>query len=109
MNFERGKDTKHTLKIGGVDIQKRYDETVGLWKDYMQSFEGQKVKFKVDRYSYSNWDDRIEIGELVEIKTMIVKEAYDNYSGHPGCLYFTEEGSSQCWFIDMSKPLYFVS
>jgi hypothetical protein len=108
MNFERGGDIKAILEIGGVDLQKKYDETVKAWKLYFKQFVGRTVKFHVYSSVYCNWEDRIKKGELVEIKTLIVKEASDEYGGHPGHLFFTEEESSQCWFVDLSHKIYIL-
>ena len=37
MNFERGRDPKEALQIGGIDIGKKYEETAGIglrkWKE----------------------------------------------------------------------------
>ena len=107
-NFERGLDPKASMGIGGVDLQKKYDETVGVWKNYFQQFVGKTIKFKVNRRAYNNWADRIKSGELVEEKTMKVKEVDNEYSGNPGDLYFMEEGSQQCWFVDMSQKIYIL-
>jgi hypothetical protein len=106
MNFERDKDIKEVLGLGGIDLQKKYDETVGEWKKYYSKFIGKRITFHVNRFVYCNWDDRIASGELVEVKTMLVDSAHDDYSGHPGCLYFLEKGSGQCWFVDMTKKIY---
>jgi hypothetical protein len=108
MNFERRCDVKAILEIGGIDLQKKYDETVGVWEKYFNQFVGRTIKFHVKRSDYNNWEDRIKNGELVEVKTMKVKEAANEYSGNPGDLYFMEEGSQQCWFVDMSEKIYIL-
>ncbi len=108
MEFNRGADIKAILELGGINIQNKFDETVGEWRKYYSSFIGKTVKFTVNRRSYNNWEDRIENGNLTEIKTMKVKEASDSYTGQSGQLYFMEEGSGQCWFVDMSEPLYIL-
>lgn len=119
MNFQRGKNPKESLGLGGIDLQKKYDETVGEWRKYFSAFIGRVVKFKVDKFLYSNWDHRVQRGELFEWRTMRVKEVSDQYSGNPGHLYFIEEESkeskkcpnvlsNQCWFIDMSEKIYIL-
>lgn len=111
MNFERGRDPKEALEIGGIDIGKKYEETAGIglrkWEEFYSQFVGKTITFHVNRRIYCNWDDRVANGELSEIKTMLVKKADTHYSPQEGTLYFMEEGSNQCWFPDLSQKIYY--
>ena len=51
VNFERGKDPKQTMGIGGFDPMEVYRETYEKgyqdWKDFMEFFVGKNVSFVV--------------------------------------------------------------
>ena len=108
MDFERGLDPKRAMGIGGINLQEKYDETVGAWQKYFEQFIGKTVRFRVNSNSYTNWSDRVKSGELVEIKTMTVQSAQDNFFGCPGHLFFMEKDSLQCWFVDLSENIYII-
>jgi hypothetical protein len=109
MKFERGLDPKISMEIGGIDLQKKYDETVGEWKKFYSQFIGKTIRFTIDKSAYSNWDFRLERGELTEIKTMLVKRVNGGYNNQSGPLYFLEKESGQMWFVDMSKRIYIIN
>ena len=101
-----------TLKKGEETILEHYAEEFIIPGTYTEEelkntiIVGKTITFKVNRRVYNNWNDRIASGELVEIKTMKVKFAGDEYGAHPKELYFMEEGSNQCWFVDLSENIY---
>lgn len=109
MNFQRGREPKEVLEIGGIDFSKKYEETAGIglrkWKKFYLSFVGKTITFHVNQSLYCNWDDRVKKGDLSEIKTMKVQEAGTGWSKNE--LYFIEEGSNQLWFPDLSKRIYY--
>lgn len=117
MNFERGMGPKESLEIGGIDLQKKYDETVGEWKRFFHIFPGKIVKFHVDKKMYPNWESRVSAGELAEIRTLKVEEANDNFEGIRSHLFFRggsrdskceKTGSSLVWFVDLSQKIYII-
>lgn len=107
VHFERGRDPKEVMDVGGFDFKEIKDQTWGKgvkdWKDFLNTFNGKRISFVVE----ANWDT-----PYAKTGDRLIKRVKDwgfNESMYNSIWFFdADDKPHKQYYIDQDHKVYVV-